>query len=128
LFAPEQSTALYRHPFTVRSYVNLDQPDGAAHPAIGCARGYEVVVEAGQALFMPSGYWHEYHYLDAGFGLSLRAGSPRLRDRARGAANLLTVSPLDRLGNSIAAGWWFDWKQRKAQERARAFMNKRGWA
>ncbi|MFP6814653.1 MAG: cupin-like domain-containing protein [Pseudomonadales bacterium] len=128
LFAPEQSTALYRHPFTVRSYVNLDQPDVAAHPAIGCARGYEVVVEAGQALFMPSGYWHEYHYLDAGFGLSLRAGSPRLRDRARGAANLLTVSPLDRLGNSIAAGWWFDWKQRKAQERARAFMNKRGWA
>jgi len=122
LFAPDQATALYRHPFTVRSYVNLDQPDFAAHPALKCARGYEVVVEPGQALFMPSGYWHEFHYLDAGFGLSLRAGSLRLRDRARGVANLLAVSPLDRLGNMIAAEGWFDWKRRKADARARAYM------
>ncbi len=119
LFAPDQSVALHRHPFTVRSYVNLDQPDFDAHPGLECARGYEVVLEPGQTLLLPSGYWHEFHYLDAGFGLSLRASSPRLQDRARGVANLLALSPIDRIGNKIAAGWWFDWKQRKAQARAR---------
>ena len=73
LFGPEQSRALYQHPFTVRSYANLDSPDLDAHPALSQARGYEVELQPGQTLFMPSGYWHEFHYLDAGFGLSLRA-------------------------------------------------------
>jgi len=126
LFAPDQSSALYQHPFTVRSYVNLDQPDFAEYPALAYARGYEAVIEPGQTLFMPSGYWHEFHYLDAGYGLSLRASSPRLQDRARGAANLLAFSPIDRLGNKIATDRWFRWKRRQAHAHARAYMNKRG--
>ena len=126
LFAPDQSRALYQHPFTVRSYVNLDQPDLERHPALACARGYQVVLEAGQTLFMPSGYWHEFHYLDAGFGLSLRAGSSRLSDRAAGLANLLALSPIDRLNNRLAPKTWFAWKQRQANLRATAYMNNQG--
>jgi hypothetical protein len=125
LFAPDQSTPLYRHPFTVRSYVNLDQPDFDAHPALQYARGYEVVLEPGQTLFMPAGYWHEFNYLDAGFGMSMRAASPHLQDRFSGAANLLALSPIDRLGNKIASGSWFDWKQRKAQMRGQTYMIER---
>ena len=123
LFAPDQSRALYQHPFTVRSYVNLDQPDLAQHPALVRARGYEVILEPGQTLFMPSGYWHEFHYLEAGFGLSLRAGSSRLRDRVKGLANLLALSPVDRINNKLAARSWFAWKERQAQHRATAYMN-----
>lgn len=123
LFAPDQALALYKHPFTVRSYVDLDQPDFTAHPALEYARGYEVVLEPGHTLFMPSGYWHEFHYLDAGFGMSLRASSPRLQDRLHGLANLLAWSPTDRLGNKIAARQWFDWKQHKAHRRANLFID-----
>jgi hypothetical protein len=115
LFAPDQSAALQRHPFTVRSYANLERPDFSAYPALDRARGYEVVMEPGQTLFMPAGYWHEFHYLDPGFGVSLRAGSPRLRDRARGAANLLVTSPIDRLGNRLGGRHWFAWKERRAR-------------
>ena len=118
LFGPEQSRALYQHPFTVRSYTNLDEPDYDTFPALARGRGYEVVLETGHTLFMPSGYWHEFHYADAGMGLSLRAMSPRLRDRVQGAANLLALSPIDRLGNAIAADRWFDWKRRRAEARA----------
>lgn len=123
LFAPDQSTALYRHPFTVRSYVNLDRPDLDEHPALTFAQGFEVVLEPGQTLFMPAGYWHEFHYLDAGFGLSLRASSPRFSDRLTGAANLLVLSPIDRIGNKIAPGRWFDWKMRQAETRATSLKN-----
>ncbi len=123
LFAPDQSRALYQHPFTVRSYVNLDQPDLELHPALAYARGYQVILEPGQTLFMPSGYWHEFHYLDSGFGLSLRTGSARLRDRANGLANLLALSPIDRLNNKLATKTWFAWKQHQAQVRATAYMN-----
>ncbi len=126
LFAPDQSPALYQHPFTVRSYVDLDQPDIVAHPALACARGYETILEPGQTLFMPSGYWHEFHYLDSGFGLSVRSSSPRFRDRVTGVINLLALSPIDRFGNKVATHRWFDWKRHRSEARAHSYMNRRG--
>lgn len=118
LFAPDQARLLYQHPFTVRSYVDLQQPDFERFPALAQAEGYELVLEPGETLFMPAGYWHEFHYLDAGFGLSQRADSKAWSDRLRGLANLVALSPIDRLGNKIAAQRWFEWKQREASKRA----------
>jgi len=118
LFAPDQATALYHHPFTVRSYANLDEPDLATQPRLSQARGYEVVLEPGQTLCMPPGYWHEFCYLDAGFGISLRASSTRLSDKLKGVANLVALSPIDRLGNKLGGKRWFHWKERQATKRA----------
>ena len=120
LFAPEQRTALYQHPFTVRSYVDLDQPDYAAHPKLATAQGYELTLAPGESLYMPPGYWHEFNYLDAGFGISLRAAPPDLSHRLEGALNLLLRSPVDRIGNRLAGRRWFDWKTRQAARRANA--------
>jgi hypothetical protein len=118
LFPPQQSPLLYRHPCTVRSYVDLDDPDFAQFPALAGARGYEVLLRPGDTLYMPSGWWHEFHYLEAGIGVSLRAASPRWRDRVTGAINLLLLSPADRLGNRCAAQGWYDWKRTRAAHRA----------
>jgi len=125
LFAPDQSTALHKHPFTVRSYVNLDNPNDANFPGLQAACGYEVIVEAGQSLFIPSAYWHEVMYLDAGFGVSLRAANQTFKGRLMGLFNLLVLSPIDRISNKLAAKSWFGWKQGKANARARTFINKR---
>ena len=114
LFAPRESRALYRHPFTVRSYVDLDAPDFERYPALARARGFEVVLRAGETLYMPSGWWHEFHYLDAGIGVSLRAPSPRRRERLQGLGNLLFASPFDRLANRCAPHRWYRWKTRRA--------------
>ena len=118
LFAPDQATALYHHPFTVRSYANLDEPDFQTQPKLAEARGCEIVLEPGQTLCMPPGYWHEFCYLDAGFGISLRASSVSLSDKLQGVANLLALSPIDRLGNKLGGERWFHWKERRARERA----------
>ncbi|PKL96171.1 MAG: cupin-like domain-containing protein [Gammaproteobacteria bacterium HGW-Gammaproteobacteria-8] len=119
LFAPEQSRALYRHPFTVRSYVDLDAPDLARWPALAGARGIEVVLEPGQTLYMPPGWWHEFHYLDSGIGISLRTPARRFGPRLLGALNLLAISPVDRIANRLFGPRWFAWKQRRAVQRAR---------
>ncbi len=119
-FQPDQSVKLYQHPFTVRSYVDLDAPDFDQFPAFAGAHGGELVLAPGETLFLPSGFWHEFNYLDAGFGISLRAASTSWNDRLRGFANLLTLSPIDRLGNKVAGQRWFDWKERVARSRARA--------
>ncbi len=118
LFGPDQSTMLYRHPFTVRSYVDLDRRDDPEFPGLRHARGVEVVLEPGQTLFMPPGWWHEFHYLEAGIGVSLRAPPAYLVHRLHGAANVLFLSPFDRLANKIAGRRWYHWKQRRAAHRA----------
>jgi hypothetical protein len=118
LFAPQDSALLYRHPFTVRSYVDLDAPDLGRFPALGHVRGYEVILEAGQTLYMPAGWWHEFHYLEAGIGVSLRAPSPRWGDRLAGAGKLLLASPLDRLANHLAPQQWYRWKLGSADRAA----------
>jgi hypothetical protein len=120
LFAPGDAAVLYRHPFTVRSYVDLDSPDLARFPALEKARGYEVVLEPGETLYMPCGWWHEFHYLEAGMGVSLRASSPRWRDRVAGWRNLLFASPADRIANRIAPQRWYRWKTRRADQLAAA--------
>ena len=123
LFAPEASAALYRHPCTVRSYVDLDSPDFEDFPALAAAAGHEEVLEPGETLYMPAGWWHEFHYLEAGVGISLRAAPVRWRDRARGALSLLVFSPWDRMANRIAPGRWYRWKCRRAEQRANALLN-----
>lgn len=125
LFPPEASPALYRHPFTVRSYVDLDASDPERHPALAAARGYEVVLEPGQTLYMPSGWWHEFHYLEAGMGVSLRAPSPRWAERAQGLLNLLVNSPIDRLANLAAPQGWYQWKSRRADRLAERWATSR---
>jgi hypothetical protein len=122
LFSPEDATALYRHPFTVRSYVDLDAPDFRRFPALAKARGYEVTLEPGETLYMPGGWWHEFHYLDAGMGVSLRAAPQHLPDRLRGVVNLLLASPTDRIGNRIAPQRWYRWKTRRADRLAAEYL------
>lgn len=124
LFPPQDSALLYRHPCTVRSYVDLDKPDFERFPAFSHARGYEVILEAGQTLYMPAGWWHEFHYLEAGIGVSLRATSPRWSDRIAGAAGLLLASPLDRLANHLAPQQWYRWKCRSADRAALARVSR----
>jgi hypothetical protein len=106
----------------VRSYVDLDAPDFERFPALARAGGFEAVLEAGETLYMPAGWWHEFHYLDAGMGVSLRAASPRRRDRLQGLTKLLFASPVDRFANRCAPRWWYRWKCEQAQRRGAALL------
>jgi hypothetical protein len=81
LFPFQEQHKLYRKPWEVLSFVNFEKYfdqqanklDLATFPALKLARGYEVVLEHGDTLFMPAGYWHHMEYLDSGFAMSLRA-------------------------------------------------------
>ncbi len=118
LFAPEQSTRLYRHPFTIRSYVNVDAPDFDRFPALAGARGYEAILEPGETLFIPSGYWHHIVYEQGGYAVSLRCRHTSWLRRARGWNNLLASSIVDRGMNKLFSTRWFRWKESRADARA----------
>lgn len=122
LFSPADSVALYRHPCTVRSYVDFDSLDVHRFPAATRVEGFEVILEPGQTILMPPGWWHEFHYLDAGMGVSLRASSFGTFDRLRALRNLLLSSLLDRAANRLAPDRWFRWKSARAEESARRWL------
>ncbi|HQW12174.1 MAG TPA: cupin-like domain-containing protein [Saprospiraceae bacterium] len=118
LFAPSESRKLYHLPFTVASYVNVDNPNFDLHPAQQFAEGYEVILEPGESLFIPTGYWHYIEYTDGGYSISLRADESLTR-RIKGALNIAQHYTVDRSLNKIMGSKWLDCKNYIANQRAK---------
>ena len=114
LFPFEQGKNLHRYPFTCRSYVDVHQPDFEQHPGLKDAEGYRVVLEPGETLYIPSGYWHHFVYDEASCAISLRCPSQTWKGKLLGAYNLLIMQSFDRLMNKISPQGWFGWKKRQA--------------
>lgn len=121
LFSPEQSKFLYQHPYTVASYVNVNNPDYEKFPALAKAQGYEVVLNPGETVFMPSGYWHYIEYVDGGYSIALRANESYVR-RAKGAVQIAKHFVVDKGMNRIFGSRWREMKEFMAQRRAEEFV------
>lgn len=114
LFPYEQGKDLHRYPFTCRSYVDVHQPDFGKYPGLNDVDGYRVVLEPGETLYIPSGYWHHFVYDEAACAISLRCPSQTWLGKLQGLYNLIIMSSIDRLMNKISPYKWFAWKQQHA--------------
>ena len=124
LFAPDQSDLLYRLPFNVHTIVDIDTPDYEEFPGLKYAKGMSTILEHGDTLFMPSGYWHHIEYLEGGFGLALRTMANSLPTFSRGIWNLSVLRTTDNLCRKISDEKWFSYKKRVAYERAEKAIGK----
>jgi lysine-specific demethylase 8 len=75
LYPPEQSALLYspweKHSTLVNySPVNPDAPDLSKHPQFADARAIEAVVNPGEMIFVPPGWWHHVRTLESSIMLS----------------------------------------------------------
>jgi hypothetical protein len=125
LFPYGEQHKLYRKPFEVlsmadfsRYYEQGQNPDYTTFPALKLARGYEVILEHGDTLFMPAGYWHHMEYLDSGFAMSLRALNNTLTGKLKGAWNLVGMRHIDTLMKKTAPVWWYDYKKEQVLKAA----------
>lgn len=114
LFPFEQGKNLHRYPFTCRSYVDIHKPNFKQYPRLKSAQGYQVVLEPGETLYIPSGYWHHLVYDEATCAISLRCPSQTLLGKLQGFYNLIIMSSFDRLMNKMAPQGWFNWKKQQA--------------
>lgn len=117
LFSPEQSRHLYHLPFTVSSHVNILNPDFEKHPALQRVKGLEVMLEPGETLFIPRGYWHNIEYTDGGYSISLRSFDSILY-KVQGLASITKNYAVDRLMNRFMGQRWYNMKVRIAARRA----------
>jgi hypothetical protein len=133
LFPYEQQHRLYRKPFEVlsladfsRYYQNNGKPDYEKFPALKLANGYDFILEHGDTLFMPAGYWHHMEYLDSGFAMSLRALQPSLGGKLHGVWNLFGMRNIDTMMKKTMPKPWYNWKQKKTQKNAKRELAVKG--
>ncbi len=124
LFHPKYSTKLYRYPFGTHTSVDINDPDYNKYPALKEVKGIDCMIEAGDTLFMPSGYWHHIEYHSAGMGFSMRSLSPNFSARLRGMYQVGFLTHVDELARKVLNGKWFEIKKNMAQRRANAAIGK----
>jgi hypothetical protein len=117
LFPFEEQYKLYRKPWEVLSmanYANYSQSfDYENFPAVKLAKGYEVILEHGDTLFMPAGYWHHMEYLEAGIAMSLRAMQNGIGGKLNGLWKLFGMRGIDTMMKKTAPEWWYNQKKGK---------------
>jgi hypothetical protein len=132
LFPFEEQYKLYRKPYEVLSladfsnyYMQDGGPDYEKFPALKLAQGLEAVLEHGDTLFMPAGWWHHMEYLDSGFAMSLRALQPSLTGKMKAAWNIFGMRSIDTVMKKTAPVWWYERKKKKVFENAERELSKK---
>ena len=125
LFSPEQTKYLYRVPYSIHNLeaIDMDNPDFEKYPALQYAEGIQANMQHGDALYMPSGYWHYIKYLDGGFSMTLRA-LPRKPTRfANMLYNVLIMRVFDNFTRKYWGQKWLDYKDKLAVKRTERNLN-----
>jgi len=117
LFSNEMSKNLYQHPFTVASYVDINNPDFERFPALNDVWGYETYLQPGETIFMPSGYWHYIEYTETSFSMNQRANESYFR-RMKGISNIARHFVIDKGMNKFLGEKWKKMKEQMAKKRA----------
>jgi len=118
LFAPEQSRKLYRMPFMVQSFIDVEVPDYNKYPALKHVESFECIMEHGDTLFIPSGYWHYMYYVEGGYALALRALDKSFGTKIQGLYNLTVMRNIDNFMKRTVGASWFGIKEKLAYKRA----------
>jgi hypothetical protein len=126
LFEHKWKERLYGMPFATYALEDYDieNPDYDKFPALKGIDGIEAVLEHGDTLFMPTGWWHWMKYLDGSFSISLRAWDKSWAIKAKSLYNLTIQRKFDDIMKKKFKSRYMDWKEGLAIERAeKAFAN-----
>lgn len=110
LIEPNQSKYLYPIPFNATSMVNLFDPKEQEYPALKNIRAYRVMLEHGDTIFIPSGYWHQMTYVDASLSIGFRKWNPSPLVSLKTGMLRMAQIPFDKILTVILGKFWFNWK------------------
>jgi hypothetical protein len=120
LFEQKWRERLYCIPFATYALedYDLENPDFNKFPALDGIEGQETILEHGETLFMPTGYWHWMKYLDGSFSISLRAWDSSWGIKAKSLYNLTIQRKFDNIMKKNFKNRYMDWKEKLAIKRA----------
>ena len=125
LFNQSENKYLYKVPHSLITHeaINFADPDFEKWPALRHARGYRAVLNHGEVLYMPEGYWHYMRYLTPGFSMSLRALARNPANLSRAVYNIFIMRHFDNLMRRMKGQEWIDWKNQQAIERTNRVLS-----
>ncbi len=116
LFENKWKRRLYCLPNATYALEDYDvaNPDFEKYPALNGVKGYELFLEHGHTLFMPSGYWHWMKYLEGSFSLSLRAWDASIPRKIHSMYNLAIKGGLDSVLKMLFTANYANFKEKLA--------------
>lgn len=119
LIPPEQTKYMYKVPFSFSALHSVDfsNPDFEKHPALAKLNAYVADLEHGDALYIPSGFWHYITYQDIGFSMTLRSMPTSLSGRATLMKNIFFTRTVEGLMRKFVGQRWNNRNERLALER-----------
>ena len=128
LLKNDQSPLIYKMPFTVESAASFvdwhEHLDTDKFPGLKYAQAYEAILEHGDTMFMPTGYWHHMQYLQSGLALSLRALPSGVFAKLNTISHLLGMRGFNNMLIKLAPEWWYNRKREIANANAVHAMEK----
>ena len=125
VFPNNQSELMYKLPYNFHSIVNLKTGNPEEYPGLKLLEGYEAVINPGDTLYMPAGWWHYIQYDTEGYSISVRALPNSLSEKIIGARNLFVTRHFDDAMRKIFKDRWFNYKIDMAKRRAERAIRKR---
>jgi len=118
LYPPEETKYLYKVPYSIVSMeiIDMDNPDFKKYPALSKAKGYEVRLKHGEALFIPSKWWHFIKYESPCLSLTLRSLPRSPKKILEVLGNLLIIRNYDNIMRKFKGQDWIDYKNKLAIE------------
>ena len=126
LVPPEQTQYMYKVPYSFSALYDVDfeDPDFEKHPALKNLNAYSAVLDHGDALYIPSGYWHYIIYEDIGFSLTLRSLPTQFKQRMAILKNIFLIRTIEGLMRKMVGQSWNDRNERLAVELTNSALKK----
>jgi len=127
LIPPEQTKYMYKVPYSFSALhdVNFERPDLEKYPALQYLKGYWAELHHGDALYIPSGFWHYVIYDDIGFSMTLRAFPRTPKRLAIMLKNIFITRIIEGVMRKVLGQTWNDRNERLAVERTEAALTSR---
>lgn len=90
--------------------VNLFDPKENEFPALKNIHAYRVMLEHGDTIFIPSGYWQQMTYVDASLSIGFRKWNPSPLISVKTGILRMAQIPFDKILGLILGKAWFNWK------------------
>jgi hypothetical protein len=126
IYPPSETKYLYKVPNALISLNEIDfnKPDLEKFPALKLAKGYETILEHGEALYMPEGYWHNMTYLTPGFSMSLRTLPRGVKNLSKAVYNLTVMRSFENLMRQLKGDEWINYKNNLAYQKQQKRIEK----
>lgn len=118
LFSQEYNDLLYKTPLNTYSIADFKAPDYNKFPGLKYLKGYDITLNPGESLFMPSGYWHYIVYQQGGFAVTYRKMAFSFTNWLKGVSYVTYKLAIDKILNKIFGNYWVIYKQKVAWKRA----------